>query len=549
MPNIHQPRFSFSLRTRIFMGFMLMSIGAVLVFVFLAQKMSEESLRQEIDNRLKTAAYAITRVVGETYLNREFTANTLTPEDHLQQVKNLSAYLKQTQLTYLYVMKVEGDKVYSIIDTGSDEQIQNNQFMPYFNHYADASPKVALAHNNQTIQFDEYQDSWGTFRSVFIPVHIGDHSFVVGGDIALHQLHQTLANAGRVYLIVGMVVLLVAGAIAFGLSLALSAQINKVTQMAHRVASQKDLTGRVPVSQSGDMARMADAFNELLEVMSHTLTSVKHSTQNNFSLANTLDADANTWHGQMQNNLEQITNVVREAVNIRADTEQSSVMVHAARTDINGVIGRLNDSQAVLQQVSEQIQVSAESGKQLADNLDKVRIKAGDISNILSVISQIADQTNLLALNAAIEAARAGEHGRGFSVVADEVRKLSIQTTTALSETNTIIFDVLHAINVAAQHNRENANHASVTANNSIDTIQHIAKMSQTVTRVLQVVDTAFGTTLHIKDSVAIITDKLQNMTQRMNTDSQQAQEIIQAANSLRQQSNHLNEQMGSFKL
>src|SRR5699024_1921312 len=133
-----------------------------------------------------------------------------------------------------------------------------------------------------------------------------------------------------------------------------------------------------------------------------------------------------------------------------SDLSEMMVSFTSKVGEVNENSERINQSSNyVLELTDEGSELMDSSTKQMAtidqivheavEKVEGLDAHAQEISELVSVIQDIAAQTNLLALNAAIEAARAGEHGQGFAVVADEVRKLAEESSASVTNITDIV--------------------------------------------------------------------------------------------------------------
>lgn len=122
-----------------------------------------------------------------------------------------------------------------------------------------------------------------------------------------------------------------------------------------------------------------------------------------------------------------------------ASLEETAAALEEITTTVSDSTHRADEAGRLVTLTKQNAEQSGQIVRDAIAAMDQIAKSSGEITNIISVIDEIAFQTNLLALNAGVEAARAGEAGKGFAVVAQEVRELAQRSATAAKEIKTLI--------------------------------------------------------------------------------------------------------------
>lgn len=122
-----------------------------------------------------------------------------------------------------------------------------------------------------------------------------------------------------------------------------------------------------------------------------------------------------------------------------AGLEETAAALNMITETVKKMAGGASQASQLVATTRDEAKNSGSIVEQAVDAMGKIKGSSDQITQIISVIDEIAFQTNLLALNAGVEAARAGEAGRGFAVVASEVRALAQRSADAAKEIKALI--------------------------------------------------------------------------------------------------------------
>ncbi|KPD12384.1 chemotaxis protein [Phaeobacter sp. 11ANDIMAR09] len=287
-----------------------------------------------------------------------------------------------------------------------------------------------------------------------------------------------------------LLAILLGGTFALVVGSGLARAVNRITVSMKGLAdgdNTVEIHGQERGDEVGQMARALDVFREALvemqaleqkkaegrdaelnRVVEELSRELSQLSEGNLQagIEEAFPEDYEKLRSDFNNTVKNLKGIVGNVVDTSSSIGNGAVEISQASQDLStrteSQAATLEETAAALDELTASVKSAAEGAKAVEMTMEEARIEAENsdvvvqkavaamteienssdsISQIISVIDDIAFQTNLLALNAGVEAARAGEAGRGFAVVASEVRALAQRSSDAAMEIKTLIED------------------------------------------------------------------------------------------------------------
>ncbi|WP_029871285.1 HAMP domain-containing methyl-accepting chemotaxis protein [Rhizobium leguminosarum] len=218
-----------------------------------------------------------------------------------------------------------------------------------------------------------------------------------------------------------------------------------------------------------------------------------------------------------------------------ASLEETAAALEEITANVSNSSKRTEETRTVATEANRSAGISAEVVAHAEEAMGRIETSSQQISNIISVIDEIAFQTNLLALNAGVEAARAGEAGKGFAVVAQEVRELAQRSASAAKEIKGLIQNSSKEVEGGVKLVR--------------DTGQALKTIGSFITQINHHMDSIATSAKEQSIGLSEVNVAVNRMDQTTQQNATMVQQSTAASNSLAQEAQKLRELIAQFRL
>ncbi|WP_417595789.1 PP2C family protein-serine/threonine phosphatase [Parasphingorhabdus sp.] len=268
---------------------LLLSLNLISAFAYTTALYtnSRSEIIAGIDGRLSAAANAAREIIPEGYHSRIEGPDSI-PQDEFDEVqKRLSRFANDSGFVYVYSYMKFGDEIRTVATSATPSELKDGAQTGYFTLYSTAPAKLYRSFEDGRVRFDEYHDSFGSFRSIYKPIRSEDGRIhVIGADIDLASLDKRLHQALVKSILIGIMMFALAMAVGLLLIARIVGPLVRLTAYTRNMEQrsfepdEEEMAAMQRISQSrGDeVGSLAEAMAAMISRLQRYLVEMEVAT-------------------------------------------------------------------------------------------------------------------------------------------------------------------------------------------------------------------------------------------------------------------------------
>lgn len=266
--------------------FILNLIGAVAYSTVLYSTNRTEILAG-IDGRLEAAAHGVRGIVPMGYHARVHGEKSISDAEFDDLQVRMSKFADQSHFAYVYSYMKFGDQIRTVTTSATPDEIRKGTQTKFFTLYDTAPAALYASFADGRVRFDEYSDSFGRFRSIYVPGTADDgRTYVIGADIDLARLDDRLREAMAKAILISISMFALSMALGWALIGRIVAPLVRLTDFTRNMeersfeadAAEMAVMRQISRSRRDEVGSLAEAMATMIARLQRYLVEMEAAT-------------------------------------------------------------------------------------------------------------------------------------------------------------------------------------------------------------------------------------------------------------------------------
>ena len=452
-----------SIKTKILLIVTCLSFATIAFLFFHNYAEQKKSHYHLVDEKLFDGATAAKYLTGETVHNEKFNP---TVDEYLDIVKKLNLIQKELKLKYLYTMVEKDGKIFFTTSSATEEEMEDESFTKFMDEYSEASDEFKNSFKSKKLGYEESQDEWGYFRSVFIPVTTTDGTeYLVGADMEISEIKSQLTDILISDIITGIILLIIVSVIIYYIARKISKPITMLSESAQEIILNNNYDILFTSPFQDETKLLADTLNLLISSGKKSLDELKkekaiveqkieEAIKESVEQTDYLERNVNLMLVEMQK-------FAKGDLSVELTVENKEDLIGKLFTGFNQVVYNIKN---IISKVAEAVHATASAANQISSSTEEMAAGAQQQSSQATEVACAIEQMTKTIIETSQNANQATEASKNSGKVAKEGGKVVEETIAGMNSIAEVV-------------------------KRSAETVQELGKSSNQIGEIAQVID------------------------------------------------------------